>query len=134
MQGAEWTHSDRPAVPRGLDALYGARTQSESRNRRGQRRFRILQLGRPIQHARPRRKYSNRDRHELRFAASIYPHYEKRDDPACAVPDGILLKRNGRPDRQPERRLERPRNLGDLRRGKSRDKKRGGGAQKKNIK
>src|ERR1700682_5752586 len=39
------------------------------------------------------------------------------DDPACAVSDGILLQRDGRPDRQPEHRLERPRDLGDLRRG-----------------
>ena len=117
VQGDQRSDRDGAALPGRLDALHDAGTEDEGRYRRQQRGFRILQLGRPVQHAGARREHPDRHRHRLGFAGSVYPQHKEMGGHARSVSDGVLLKRNGRPHRRSQGWLERSRNLGDLRRG-----------------
>ena len=62
-------NGDRPALPRGLDALSRAAAAVEGRDRVGQRRSELLHLGRSVRHARPRREHADRHRQRVRRAA-----------------------------------------------------------------
>ena len=67
VQGsAERTDGDRPALPRGLDALPAARSELQGRRRLGERRHGLLQLRRSLRHARRRQGRAARDRQRIR--------------------------------------------------------------------
>ena len=76
--------------------------------------FQVLQLRRPLQHARPRRESPAGERHELRFAARPAAR-RQLGRAARAVSARVLLARHGRPHRRSERRMEGARPLRGLR-------------------
>ncbi len=70
VQGAaQRTEGDRPALPRGLDALRRAAAATQRRDRSRQRRGQLLHLGRSVRHARARREHADQHRQRIRRAA-----------------------------------------------------------------
>ncbi len=71
VQGAaERPEGDRPALPRGLDALSRAAAAVEGRHRSRQRRGELLHVGRSVRHARPRREHADQHRQRRRRRCS----------------------------------------------------------------
>ena len=71
VQGAaERSDGDRPALPRGLDALRRAAAAAEGRDRSRQRRRELLHVGRSVRHARARREHADQHRQRRRRRCS----------------------------------------------------------------
>ena len=99
----------RPALPRRVDAVSARRARSfKGVDDDDRRRLPLLQLRRPLQHARPRRERAAGERHELGLAARPAAR-RQLGRAARAVSARVLLARDGRPHRRSERRLEGPR-------------------------
>ena len=101
--------------PEGWTLYTAPRSKDEGRHGRQQRRFRILQLGGPIQHTRYGREYPDRDGHEFRFTASLRSQHKKVDGHARAISHGLLRKGNGWPYRRSQSGLEGPWGVCDIR-------------------
>ena len=66
VQGAaQRPDGDRPALPRGLDALPRAAAAAEGRDRVGQRRGELLHVGRSVRHVRARREHADQHRQRV---------------------------------------------------------------------
>ena len=105
----------RPAImPRGLDVL-PVSGPGLRRHRRQQRRGELLQLGRSAQHVGPWRNVPIVDRQPSRRRCIALVN-GKLVDAARSLSARLLLEGARRPHRRSERRLERPRALGDERR------------------
>ena len=70
QRAAERADGDRPALPRGLDALRGAAAADEGRDRSGQRRGELLHVGRSVRHVRARREHADQHRQRRRRRCS----------------------------------------------------------------
>ena len=110
-QGPRGDH--RQDVPGGLDALQVPRPAVQGRHRQGERGARLLHLGRPREHPRPRQERADRFDQWRRV-----PHRHRRRqvrDAAHPLPARLLLQERRRPHRRSECRLEGQGHLDDVR-------------------
>ena len=85
-------------------------TEADGRPRQWIGRGELLHLGRPARHAGARQGRAVCDRQSERVD---HRAEGRQNDQFCgSVSYGLLRQNHGRPNRRPERRLERPRNLG----------------------
>ena len=103
----------RQALPRGVDALSVPRSAIAERERARLSRGELLHLGRPVQHLRTGRERADGDRQRQRVAARAGQRAVGQS--ARPLSDGLLRQVDGRPHRRPERRLEGPRAVVDVR-------------------
>ena len=90
VRGAERADGHRPALPRGMDAVSDARTDVQGVRRFGERRLPLLQLGRPVRHARPRREHAHRDGHDVGCAPRARSGQRRVGDHARPVSARLL--------------------------------------------
>ena len=114
VPGAQRTGGDRPALPRGLDALPDPGPADEGRHRFRQRRLPLLQLGGSVRHARARPERPDSPRLRLRLAPGAAGDRRMGGSPG-AVPPGLLRPRARRTHRRSRCRVEGARALGQLR-------------------
>ena len=115
VRNPERTRGHRPALPGGLDAPLHPGSPDAGGGGVGQRGFPLLQLGRSVRHARPRRERADGERQRLRLAAGAAPADRRVGRHARSVPPRVLHARPQRAHRRPRGRLEGPRPLGQLR-------------------
>ena len=95
---------DRQAMSGRLDALSIPGTAVQGRHRPGERRSRLLRMGRSLQYAGARAERADRVDQWRRVAPGA--RGRQVDQSAGTVPNGLLHQERGRPHRQQECRLE----------------------------
>ena len=98
MRRAERADGHRPALPRGMDAVSDAGTDVQGVRRLGERRLPLLQLGRPVRHARPRRERADCHGYDIGCAARARSGQRRMGGHARAVSARLLQPGPRRPD------------------------------------